>query len=107
MATTAQGYGIEATLTPEALHVRATSRAGRLAMFGPDPREEVTIPLDQIASAHHRTPPRFVLMAVNGRLDVRTVDGTRYQMHYRARKNRDFGVLADAVVAAVTPAQSA
>lgn len=104
---TAQGYGVEATLTAEELQIRATTKAGRIGLFGPDPRERVVIPLERIASAHHRTPPRFVLMAVNGRLDVRLLDGTRYQMHYRARKNRDFGVLADAVVAAVTPAQSA
>lgn len=107
MATTAQGYGIEATLTPEALEVRATTKAGRMALFGPDPRERVVIPLERIASAVHRTPPKRVLMMVNGRLDVRLVDGTRYQMHYRARKNRDFGVLADEVVAAVNPARSA
>lgn len=105
--TTAQGYGVEATLTAETLHVRATSRAGRMALFGPDPREEVVIPLEQISSARHKTPPKGVLMTINGLLDVTTVDGKRYQMHYRARKNRDFGVLADAVVAAVTPAQSA
>lgn len=107
MTTTAQGYGVEATLTAETLHVRATSRAGRMALFGPDPREEIVIPLDQIASARHKTPPKRVLMTINGLLDVRTLDGKRYQMHYRARKNRDFGVLADAVVAAVTPVQSA
>lgn len=107
MATTAQGYGIEATLFPEALRVRATTKAGRMALFGPDPRQEVLVPLDQIASAHHRTPPRFVLMAINGRLDVRTVDGARYQMHYRARRDRAFRSLADEVVAAVSPAQSA
>lgn len=105
--TTAQGYGVEATLTAEALHVRATTKAGRMGLFGPDPREEVTIPLEQITSARHRTPPRFVLQSINGLLDVRTADGKRYQMHYRARKNRDFGVLADTVVAAVTPVPSA
>lgn len=107
MSQTAQGYAIEATLTDESLHVRATTKMGRFALMGPDPGNEVTIPLEQIASATHRRPPKRVLMAVNGMLDVRTVDGKRYQLHYRARKNRDFGALADAVVAAVTPVQSA
>lgn len=107
MTTTAQGYGIEATLTDESLHVRALSKLFAFALTGPDGTSEVTIPLSEIAAVHHRRPPKRVLMAVNGLLDVTTVGGKRYQMHYRARKNRDFGVLADAVVAAVTPAQSA
>lgn len=107
MTTTAQGYGIEATLTDETLHVRALSKLFAFALTGPDRASEVTIPLDEIASARHQRPPKRVLMTVNGMLDVTTVGGKRYQMHYRARKNRDFGVLADAVVAAVTPAQSA
>jgi len=106
MTSTAQGYGVEATLTPEALTIRATSRAGRASVFGPDPRDEVTIQLQEIASARHIAPPKVLLGAVNGVLVVRTVDGTRYQLNYRARKNRDFGPLAEAVVAAVTPAQS-
>lgn len=107
MATTAQGYGCEATLTPEALQVRATTKAGRMALFGPDPRQEVLVPLDQIASARHQAPPKWALMAINGRLDVRTVDGTRYQMHYRAKRDRAFRELADELVAAVSPARSA
>jgi len=107
MSTTAQGYGVEATLTAEELQIRATTKAGRIGLFGPDQRERVVIPLQRIASARHKKPPRFVLMAINGLLDVRLVDGTRYQMHYRARKNRDFGRLADSVVAAVRPVPSA
>jgi hypothetical protein len=107
MTSTAQGYGVEATLTPEALTIRATSRAGRISVFGPDPRDEVTIPLHEIASARHMAPPKVLLGAVNGVLVVRTQAGVRYQLNYRVRKNRDFRAFADAVVAAVTPVQSA
>ena len=45
MATTAQGYGIEATLTDETLHVRALSKLFAFALTGPDGTSEVTIPL--------------------------------------------------------------
>lgn len=107
---TAQGYGIEATLTDEALYVRATSKMGRIALLGPDAQdgtEDVTIPLDEIAYAKHFDPPKWALGTANGRLDVRTASGRRYQLHYRVKKNADFSPFADAVVAAVTPAQSA
>lgn len=105
MTTTAQAYGVEATLTDEALRLRATTKMGRTALFGPDPREVVEVPLEEIAAATHKAPR--VAGFVNGLLDVRTTDGVRYQVHYRVKKNRDFGSLADAVVAAVTPAPSA
>jgi hypothetical protein len=105
VTTTAQGYGVEATLTDEALRLRATTKMGRTALFGPDPRDVVDVPLEQIASATHK-PPKIAGF-INGLLDVRTTDGIRYQVHYRVKKNRDFGALADDVVAAVTPAPSA
>jgi hypothetical protein len=101
VATTAQAYGVEATLTDAALHLRATSKMGRVALFGPDPRDAVDVPLEEIASARHTPPPKWALRFINGHLDVRTTAGTRYQVHYRASKNREFGPLADAVVAAV------
>lgn len=104
MSITARGYHSEATLDGDMLTIRSTTKVGRVALFGPDPREELTIPVDQIASAHHREPPKWALMGVNGQLDLRTHDGTRYQLHYRAKKNADFGPLADAVVAAVEAA---
>jgi len=104
MTSTAQGYGVEATLEPEALTIRATSKAGRMSVFGADPRDEVTIPLHEIASAKHVRPPKVLLGAVNGTLVVRTEAGVRYQLNYRAKKNADFGPLADAIVEAVTPA---
>lgn len=107
MATTAQAYGVVATLTEGTLELRATTKMGRTALFGPDSRDFVEMPLDQIASARHRPPPKWALQFINGHLDVRTTDGTRYQVHYRASKNREFGPLADALVAAVSPAQSA
>lgn len=105
MTTTARGYGIEATLTDESLHVRALSKLFAVSLTGPDLESEVTIPLREIASAHHREPKGFG--AVNGLLDIRTAAGKRYQLFYRVKKNADFREFADAVVAAVTPAQSA
>jgi len=101
MTITAQGYGVEATLTPQTLTIRATSKAGRMSVFGPDPRDEVTIPLGDVTSARHIAPPKILLGAMNGVLVVRTADGKRYQLNYRARKNREFRPLAEAVVAAV------
>lgn len=105
--STVQGYGVEVTLAPDTLTIRATSKAGRMSVFGADPRDEVTIPLEEIASAKHVKPPKALLGAVNGTLVVRTEEGVRYQLNYRARKNADFGPIADAIVEAVTPAQSA
>lgn len=105
--TTAQGYGIEATLTDEALYVRATSKMGKIALLGPDAQdgtEDVTIPLGQVVYAKHFAPPKWALGTANGRLDVRTAGGKRYQLHYRVKKNRDFAPFAEAVIAAVKDA---
>lgn len=105
--TTAQGYCVEMTLDKETLTIRATNKIGRLSVFGPDPRSEVTLQFDEIASVNHTKPPKVLLGAVNGTLVVRTVEGARYQLNYRAKKNADFGPLAEALEAAVTIAQSA
>lgn len=105
--TTAQGYCVEMTFDGEALTIRATNKVGRLSVFGPDPRSEVTLQLDEIASVNHIKPPKALFGAVNGTLVVRTEEGTRYQLNYRAKKNADFGPLAEAVVEAVSLAQSA
>lgn len=108
MTTTAQAYGSEATLTDDALTIRATSKTGRFALFGQDPRNEITLPLAEIASAEHYYPSAAArALGANGRLDVHTVDGRRYQVHYRVKKNQDVRPLADALVAAVNAAQSA
>lgn len=95
---TADGYGSSATLTADALTIRAKGRMGRMALFGADKRDQITIPLADIAKVKHQPPPRSALGAVNGHVDVYTADGTRYEMHYRAKKNAAFGDLARALV---------
>lgn len=107
MEITADAYGSSATLTDDALTIRATGKMGRMALFGPDPRSERTIPLTEITHVGHRPPPKMALGSVNGSLHVHTADGAKYELHYRVKKNRDFGALADAVVAAVNSARSA
>jgi hypothetical protein len=110
VTTTAQGYGVEATLTDDALRLRATTKMGRIALLGPDGQDgtdAVTVPLGEITYAKHFAPPKWALGTANGRLDIRTAGGKRYQLHYRVKKNRDFRAFADAVVAAVTPVPSA
>lgn len=105
--TTAQGYCVEMTLGDETVTIRATNKIGRLSVFGPDPRSEVTLQLHEIASVNHIPPPKVLLGAANGTLVLRTQEGTRYQLNYRAKKNADFRPLAEAVEEAVKRVQSA
>jgi hypothetical protein len=99
----AKGYGIEATLTPHELRARGTNKATHLALVGPEsPHEEdghLVLPLDQIASVQHTRPKMAGF--VNGHVVVRTVDGRKYEMHYRAKKQAGFADLGDALAAAV------
>jgi hypothetical protein len=104
VATTAQGYGVEATLSEDSLHVRATTKMGRIALLGPDGQDgtdSVTVPVADVAYVKHFAPPKWALGTANGRLDVRTTAGKRYQLHYRVKKNQDFAAFAESVVAAV------
>lgn len=107
MANTAQAYGVQATLSEDALHVRATTKMGRIALLGPDGQDgtdAVTVPLADITHVKHFAPPKWALGTANGRLDIRTTAGKRYQIHYRVKKNQDFAAFAEAVVAAVKDA---
>ena len=96
---TAEAYGSAVSLTDDTLTIRATSKIGRAALFGPSDQNEVTLPLEQIATVDHAAPKMGGL--VNGHLDIRTTDGKRYEVHYRAKKNADFQPLAEALSAAI------
>lgn len=106
MTTTATGYLVEATLADDSLTIRGTNKAGRFALFGPDPRESATIPLTEIAEARHKAP-KGPLGFVNGILEIQTREGQKYALNYRAKKQAEFGAFAEQVVAAVTAARSA
>lgn len=99
----AEGHGLTATLTDDALHIRATGRLVRGGLFGfqkddsGQRRSEITLPLAEIAAAEHRK--RLLVLHTN--------DGRRYRLQYASRRQTDFPALADQVVAAVTAARSA
>jgi membrane-bound lytic murein transglycosylase MltF len=99
MSTTAQADGVEATLTDTELIARGTSKVRHFALVGPGGPAELKLPLEQIERASHSRPKGFG--ALNGRLDVYSVDGKRYQFHYRVKKQADFADFAEKVVAAV------
>lgn len=66
------------------LRVHGKNKAARIALAGEDHDQDVEVARDEIASVGFRNAS----MLVNGRVDVRTLDGKRYQLHFR-RKNRD------------------
>jgi hypothetical protein len=100
---TAQGYGITATLTPDELRVKGNSKPFHFGLVGAgSPHEQngvIVLPLDEIAEVKHSRPK--LLGFINGGLVVRMAGGRKYEMRYRAKKQRDFAEFADAVVEAV------
>lgn len=98
---TAEGYGIDATLTPTELRVHGRNKMARIALRGEEHAAgDVVLPLEQIASVDHQRPKMGGM--VNGHVIVRTVDEKKYELHYRAKKHADFADFADRLVEAVS-----
>ncbi|MER6936755.1 DUF4236 domain-containing protein [Nocardioides sp. NPDC000441] len=73
------GYGSEAEFDGQNLTIRAKGRAGAIALFGTSKQREVTIQRTRIRLVKFAEASRVI----NGRLDLTTDDGKRYQLHFR------------------------
>lgn len=85
---------VVAELTETALTVDATNKVGRVALFG-SPRNDGprAIPLNQIARVEHKKANPLV----NGNLVIHTIDGAKYQLHFRRKSQEQFSALAEAL----------
>lgn len=73
------GYGSEADFDGQTLTLRAKGGAGAIALFGTSKQRETTISRSRIWSVKYGEATRMI----NGRLDLMTDDGKRYQLHFR------------------------
>lgn len=91
-----EGYMVVADLTDTTLTVDATNKVGRVALFG-NPRNDGprAIPLSQIARVEHKKANPLV----NGNLVIHTIDGEKYQLHFRRKSQEQFAALASALKA--------
>lgn len=72
------------------LRAHGKNKAARVALAGEDHEQDVIVTRDWIASVGYRKAGRMT----NGRVDVRTVDGKRYQLHFRRKQREGFEALA-------------
>jgi hypothetical protein len=105
--STMDGYMIDVQYDEATLRVHAKNAAARFALTGAKAEsvmgddgkahvqttrgaQDVEIPRANITGATFKRAS----MLVNGNLAVTTVDGARYQMHFRKKSNADFVALA-------------
>lgn len=87
---------VEAEWDGQSLTVRGTTKPGRMALLGEDHAlGEVTLQHGDIAGVELKSPK--VMGVVNGNLVVRTVQGKRYQLHFRKKDAAQFTALAEAL----------
>jgi hypothetical protein len=90
----ATGYMVEAEWDGQTLTARGTNKMGQAALRGIEKDEgDVVLPREQIADVELKEASRLA----NGNLIVRTVDGKKYQLHFRRKQAEDFAALADAL----------
>ena len=80
------------------LEVVPRGRVSTVALLGDDRGDgRLVLPVGRIASVSFRAGNPLV----NGLLDVRSVEGKRYQLHFRRKSNAEFAGLHAALVEAV------
>lgn len=84
------GYMTDVQWDGATLRVHGKNKAARVALAGEDHGSDVVVTRDQIADVGYRKAGAMV----NGRVDVRTVDGKRYQLHFRKKQAAGFEQLA-------------
>jgi hypothetical protein len=95
MTIHAEGYMVEADWDGATLVARGTNKMGRVALAGEGHADgDVVLPRESIADVTFKKASRMV----NGNLTVRTVDGRKYQLHFRRKTADQF----DALHAALT-----
>ncbi|MFE6508115.1 DUF4236 domain-containing protein [Nocardioides sp. NPDC057764] len=86
------GYGSEADFDGQTLTLRAKGGAGAIALFGTSKQREMSISRGRIWSVKYAEATRMI----NGRLDLITDDGKRYQLHFRwGQRNQPWRELAE------------
>ena len=86
------GYVSEAEFDGHNLTLRAKNGPGAIALFGTSKQRELTISRHRIWSVKYAEPTRMI----NGRLDLITDDGKRYQLHFRwGQRNQPWRDLAE------------
>ena len=91
MNTTIQGYMIQVEVSEEALTVTGANKAARIALRGQHHDDgPLVIRRDQIAGAELRDANAMV----NGRLTIRTADGTTAKLNFRKKQAPGFRELA-------------
>lgn len=89
----AEGYMIEASFDGQTLRVHAKNKAASIALQGENRGEDVVVTRDHIASVDWKGASALT----NGKVDVRTVAGARYQLHFRRKQQDGMQALYDAL----------
>lgn len=85
------GYMVEVEFDGSTLRLHGTNTASKVAIAGKEHGSgDVLIPVADIASVKLKDAS----MLTNGNLVVRTVDGARYQAHFRKKHADGFAELA-------------
>jgi hypothetical protein len=75
------------------LKIHGTNKLARVALAGEDhATDPIIIAAGQIAQVVYNAPKMFG--ATNGQLDVHTVAGKRYKLHFRKKSTNEFEWLA-------------
>jgi len=86
------GYMIDVQCDDEILRIRGKNKAARIALAGEAHGDgDVVIARSTIADVMFKGAS----MLVNGNLIVTTIEGRKYQMHFRKKQQADFKDLAE------------
>lgn len=89
---TIQGYMIDVDYDGTVLRVHGKNKPARVALAGEAHGDgDVVVPRERIASVDLKDAS----MMVNGNLRITTVDGRKYQLHFRKKQAEGFRALAD------------
>lgn len=87
-----QGYMIDVDYDGTVLRVHGKNKPARIALAGEAHGDgDVVVPRERIAAVDLKDAS----MMTNGNLRVTTVDGQKYQLHFRRKQAEGFRALAD------------
>lgn len=83
-----QGYRVQVGFDGSTLRAVPAGKFSRIALTGDDSIEELVLSRDEIEDVRYSKPNN--LIGKNGNLAIRTTDGKKYQLHFRAKSKREF-----------------
>lgn len=83
---------LDLELDGDSLTAHGTNRASRVALAGEDYKDDVVIHASEVVSIERKRAGALT----NGRIDVRTSAGKRYQLHYLKKHSGEIAPLIDA-----------